>query len=359
MRSRPLSDGRKPAGPVSDVYPRLCVPIEQRPEGGLYTFIGNLTTYLDAHGIGYTRDVDEDYDVLFVNSWVVPYRVILRVKRRRPHVTVVQRVDGSAVDYGRLGNADARQARVNLLADLTIFQSVYSRYSTREKYRVIAQDGPVIYNPVDTTRFCPGAAGDSPPGARLRVASASFSTNPMKGLAEVGDFADDHQDVDFVLCGPIDGIRPRANLHRHGHLDRQTIAEILRSCDVFLNLSENDPCPNVVLEALATGLPVLYKPSGGVPELVGDCGAAVDRSTFRAALDRVQSRLPEWKLRARARAVGCFAPDNIFPAYLDAIAQAERRPLPTARGVWGLARAGYPVLPQSSLSAFREWASHR
>jgi glycosyltransferase involved in cell wall biosynthesis len=32
----------------------------------------------------------------------------------------------------------------------------------------------------------------------------------------------------------------------------------------------NDPCPNAVLEALATGLPVLYSSSGGVPELVGD-----------------------------------------------------------------------------------------
>src|SRR6266571_1052481 len=183
----------------------------------MYTFIGNLTAYLDAHRIGYTRDVGDDYDVLFVNSWVVPYRVVSSVKRRRPDVTVVQRVDGSAVDYGRLGDGDARQARVNLLADLTIFQSAYSRYSTREKYRVIAQDGPVIYNPVDTTRFCPGAAGGRRPGARPRVGSASFSTNPMKGLAELGDFADDHPNVDFVLCGPFDAIRPRANLHRLGH----------------------------------------------------------------------------------------------------------------------------------------------
>src|SRR6266566_2204484 len=132
MLSRPPSGEPTPAGPVSDVHPRLCVPIEQRPEGGMYTFIGNLTAYLDAHRIGYTRDVGDDYDVLFVNSWVVPYRVVSSVKRQRPDVTVVQRVDGSAVDYGRLGDGDARQARVNLLADLTIFQSAYSRYSTRE-----------------------------------------------------------------------------------------------------------------------------------------------------------------------------------------------------------------------------------
>jgi glycosyltransferase involved in cell wall biosynthesis len=44
-------------------------------------------------------------------------------------------------------------------------------------------------------------------------------------------------------------------------------------------LKQNDPCPNVVLEALSCGLPVLYSASGGVPELVGTqagIGLAVD-----------------------------------------------------------------------------------
>src|SRR5712671_4979844 len=192
----------------------LCVPIEQRAEGGLYTFIGNLTAYFDAHEIEYTRDVDDEYDVLFVNSWVVPYRVVRDVKRRRPGVVVVQRVDGAAVDYGRNGDGDARQARVNLLADLTIFQSRYSRYSTREKYRVIAQDGPIIYNPVDTDLFFPREAAGAHCGARPRVASASFSTNRMKRVHEVEALAGDHRDVDFILCGPFDRVEPTTNLHR-------------------------------------------------------------------------------------------------------------------------------------------------
>src|SRR4029079_8142007 len=46
--------------------------------------------------------------------------------------------------------------------------------------------------------------------------------------------------------------------------------EIYRSADAYLMTKHNDPCPNVVLEALASGLPVLYATSGGVAELVGD-----------------------------------------------------------------------------------------
>ena len=44
---------------------------------------------------------------------------------------------------------------------------------------------------------------------------------------------------------------------------------IYQAADAYLMMKYNDPCPNTVLEALASGLPVLYSASGGVPELVG------------------------------------------------------------------------------------------
>lgn len=44
---------------------------------------------------------------------------------------------------------------------------------------------------------------------------------------------------------------------------------VYRKADAYVMTKHNDPCPNTVLEALSTGLPVLYSDSGGVPELVG------------------------------------------------------------------------------------------
>ena len=35
----------------------------------MYTFLANLTAYLRRHGIGYTRDLNDEYDILFVNSF--------------------------------------------------------------------------------------------------------------------------------------------------------------------------------------------------------------------------------------------------------------------------------------------------
>ena len=77
----------------------------------------------------------------------------------------------------------------------------------------------------------------------------------------------------------------------------------------------NDPCPTVVVEALASGLPVVFSATGGVPELVADAGAGVvteasferDHPPPPAALadavmtvERDRDRLAA---RARARAV--------------------------------------------------------
>jgi glycosyltransferase involved in cell wall biosynthesis len=51
----------------------------------------------------------------------------------------------------------------------------------------------------------------------------------------------------------------------------------MQRADLLLHTKYNDPCPTVVLEALASGLPVVYSASGGVPELVGaDAGIGIE-----------------------------------------------------------------------------------
>ena len=308
----------------------------------MYTFIGELTRFLEERGVPFTRRLDDAFDVLFVNSWAVPYETVRAVKRERPDVRVVQRVDGAARDYGRTDDADDRQARVNLLADLTIFQSRYSRHSVRTKFKVIAQDGPVIYNPVDLDRFTLAGARRDVPG-RIRVANAAWSINRLKGTWQIDRLAAENPDVDFVLCGRYDHLADHPNVHRLGYLGRDDLAAALRSCDVFLNLSENDPCPNVVTEALASGLPVIYRDSGGVPELAGECGIAIDGPGFRGALDQTLARREELGVAARARAERLFAPSVVFPLYLEAMDASQRRPEPTRAELAALVREGYPV----------------
>jgi glycosyltransferase involved in cell wall biosynthesis len=307
---------------------KLCIPIPDAPQGGMYSFFRNFRRWLGARGVPHTEVLEDDWDVLVVNSWVVPYGAVWRGKRGHPGARVLHRVDGSAADYGRDPASDRRQRRVNTLADVTVFQSRYGREATLLRHRVIGQDGPVIPNPVDTERFTPDGPRESLLG-RTRVAHVAWSTNPKKGSAHVADLARRHPDVTFVLIGRYENLPALPNIVVAGHADWERLPRLLRGCECFLILAENEACPNVVLEALASGLPVLYRDSGGTGELVGDCGVAVVPATFGERLAWVLERREALSRAARARAERVFGFDVVFPRYLEAATTAARRPLPS------------------------------
>ena len=79
---------------------------------------------------------------------------------------------------------------------------------------------------------------------------------------------------------------------------------------VLLHAKYHDPCPTVVIEALACGLPVIGSRSGGMPELVGDDGGElidVPLSWDQPAApepeqiaNAVMRTIPNWPARSRA-----------------------------------------------------------
>ena len=103
-----------------------------------------------------------------------------------------------------------------------------------------------------------------------------------------------------------------------GRYAQRDAPELYRRAHVLLHPKVRDPCPNVVLEALACGVPVVHSASGGVPELVGDAGIGVSSETtwerdvppapdaLAEAVRAVLSSLDSYRERARARAVGHF-----------------------------------------------------
>ncbi len=307
---------------------RICIPIEASTPAGAFQFLAGFEAYLHQAGWTVTRDLGDGYDILFANSWHVVRAQVLEGLRRNPLARVIHRIDGVAADYGRQDGSDAHQTRVNRLADVTIFQSHYGRHAARERYRVIAHDGPVIHNPVDVERFLPDGPShpmpDWPTGAK--VVCVTWSTNPMKGAAEVYATARQNPDTLFVLCGRYPDAPEMPNVHPMGVLDREHLAAALRTCDLLLTYSRNEACPNHVLEGLASGLPVLYVDSGASAELVGDAGLPVTVDDFGDGLARIISDRGAWAGRARARALDRFAPDVVFPRYETEMTAAVARP---------------------------------
>ncbi|MDP2911547.1 MAG: glycosyltransferase [Candidatus Omnitrophota bacterium] len=64
--------------------------------------------------------------------------------------------------------------------------------------------------------------------------------------------------------------RIEKNVHLSGWLDRPQLTAMLRNADVFLLPSYNEGLPIAILEAMASGLPVISTRVGGIPEAVED-----------------------------------------------------------------------------------------
>lgn len=79
-----------------------------------------------------------------------------------------------------------------------------------------------------------------------------------------------------------------------GPIKSNEVGRWLAACDVFCLPSYDEGCPNVVMEALNCGRPVVGSTVGGIPELVGpDCGILVPPKTVEplaAALAQAMDR---------------------------------------------------------------------
>jgi glycosyltransferase involved in cell wall biosynthesis len=74
-----------------------------------------------------------------------------------------------------------------------------------------------------------------------------------------------------LLCGyhAEEVTVPGYQVDRVGHLDHESMPDIYRAADILLFTSLEDNLPNVVMEGLACGLPVVGHDLGGVRDLIG------------------------------------------------------------------------------------------
>jgi len=243
------------------------------PSGGGNQFLYSLKRELECRGVTIeTNVISRSTMHCLFNSYNFDERRLERFARRG--VRMVHRVDGPTGVYRGIDDGtDDRIAAINRLADATIFQSRFSLDKHRELGYELA-DPHIIPNAVDPTIF--NATGRAPFSRErpLRLVSTSWSDNPRKGGAVYRRLAETlpRERYDMLFVGrsaePIPGMRPS--------VASDELASILRSRDVYIAASQDDPCSNAVLEALACGLPVLYRRSGGHTEIVGDAGFGWD-----------------------------------------------------------------------------------
>ena len=285
------------------------------PTGGGHQFLRALLRELSGRGVAFeVNRVSSGTRTCLFNSFNFDFARLRRFARSE--IRFVHRVDGPVGVYrGFDDGTDARIVELNrALADATVFQSRYSLERHLELGYELA-DPVVIPNAVDPGIFHPPAVREPLDGRRVRVIASSWSDNPRKG-AETLAWLDRSLDPDrFELTFAGRSSQRFERIHDVGAVGSHAVAELLRSHDLYLAPSRDDPCSNALLEALACGLPAAYLDSGGHPELVGGGGLPFgEDEQLPEVLDRLVSEIEE-----RRAAISVPAIADVADRYLEVL----------------------------------------
>lgn len=182
---------------------------------------------------------------------------------------IVFRVDGLRSIYANMNSkADELLIRNMKFASSIVFQSKFSQNCFDDLNISYPPMTSIIHNGACSRIFYPNKH-PKPLSGRLRLVSSSWSTNPLKGFKIIADFSE-LKNVDVTHIGRWPVHLPVKNVNLLGEMTEEKIANVLRQNHFLLFPSQNEACSNTVVEALACGLPVIYHPSGGTPELFQD-----------------------------------------------------------------------------------------
>jgi glycosyltransferase involved in cell wall biosynthesis len=273
-----------------------------------------------------------DFSLLYLGTTWLPRDLgpLLRLARRRGAAIVVNQ-DG----VGYPGWAGDRAEDVNRplrrsvrAADHVIYQSEFSKLSADLFLGEPGGSWEVLPNAVDVTRFTPA---ETPPAGGPVLLLGGDQTQHYRlelGLRTFAAFLARHSGARLLVTGRLvsspepllDELGLRDRVFFVGEYAQHDAPGIFRRAQVLLHTKVKDPCPTLVLEAMACGLPVAYPASGGTVELVGEeAGIGVPHpdtwerdeppgpEELADALDRVLADLPRFASAARARAVERFA----------------------------------------------------
>lgn len=289
----------------------------------------------------YPNTVDSP-NILYLVSSALPQHVVAISKMaRKAGISVVLNQNGVAYPgwHGpgwEQTNQPIRETRN--LSDYVFYQSKFCIVSA-DKF-LGSHSGPfsMLYNPVDTEKFKPIPFEQKSGNAlKLLIAGSHWAFyRAHTAIDTLKILSDELKNIRLTIAGRLcwdkdertcvvaikryaekAGVKRRVDIL--GEYSQKQAPGLMADADVLLHPKYNDPCPRVVVEAMACGLPVVYSATGGVAELVGDkAGIGIDDpldwekihpprpERMAAAVAAIAKNLSQYSLEARLRATRRF-----------------------------------------------------
>lgn len=269
----------------------ICLLPDLQGVGGPASFRARITAGLQLRGIETHSDPErEDTQTILVIAGT--RRLADLQSARRGGVRIVQRLDGINWTHKRVHTGLRHYFKAELanwllqtirsrLADHIVYQSQFTRTWWLEKYGKTHSENTVIYNGVDLSVYTP-TKEEKPPSDRIRllVVEGHLGGGHELGFENAVRFAQalktaTGQPLELVVAGDTPGElvgRYQAQgidwIEWKGVLPRQQVAGLYRTAHLLVPCEIHAACPNAVIEALASGLPVVCFDTGAMKELV-------------------------------------------------------------------------------------------
>lgn len=271
------------------------------------------------------------YDCILA-SWAYPDGVAAGWLARRLGIPYVVKVHGSDLNVQAEYSLRRRQIGPSLKAAGAVVAVSRALAHKATELGADPANVHVIYNGVDTTRFHPASRSEAK--ARLRLSTYEpllLYVGNLKDSKGCGDLLEAFPAVlterpgarlIYIGAGPAqaalldraDAMGCAAQVELAGSMPHDALAEWFLAADVLCLPSHNEGVPNVVLEAMACGTPVVATMVGGIPEVVPHFAGLLvpprEPDALAAALLEATSR--EWDHdRIAGHAAGFRWSDNV------------------------------------------------
>tara|TARA_X000000950_G_scaffold41957_1_gene46119 strand:+ start:6639 stop:7745 length:1107 start_codon:yes stop_codon:yes gene_type:complete len=189
---------------------------------------------------------------------------------------------------GNWENQNLRVSKVYHSADYVFWQSNFCKKASEIFLGKRFGKGEILYNAVDTKSFSPVKRNRSKIFKLLTTGNIRKQNNyRIQSLLEaVEEIVKINENVHLYIAGivedlnyfkrEIESLKIRKFITFLGPYNQIDAPLIYQKVDAYITMSYQDNCPSAVIEAMSSGLPILYSSSGGIPELVGEnCGVGL------------------------------------------------------------------------------------
>ena len=272
------------------------------------------------------------FSLLYLGTTWLPrdLRPLLWAASRRGAPVVVNQ-DGVAYPGWAGDETDALNGplrRAVFAADHVVYQSEFSKRSADEFLGAPRGEWEILHNAADMSHFTPASSAPSGGPVLLLGGDQTQKYRLELALRTLAALRETERDASLLVTGRLvsplepllDELGLRGHVHLVGEYAQRDAPAIYRRAHLLLHTKVQDPCPTLVVEAMACGLPVVHPASGGTTELVGDvAGIGVPHpiswerdeppspEALADAVARVVAELPRYASAARARAVERFS----------------------------------------------------